>query len=636
MGSSIGRVSLVLLAILTSLATSAVGQVSPNTNTKTDWVLPEIEAMRANGLLVGYPKSLLGGNRSLSRIEFALATYAAWAKLIDSTDRVRGQIDALLADIEVSSTQEKLNHLRDAVSTMQIEISKLVEQMSVIKRLIDEFSFELSMVGAEPVEMKKAVNALDRRFVCYDNIKQPFDIHGSLNLVALNTFASSREGFGISIDGRPLGKGRDLTIFSEGDLELTTNNEVGPKFVAQLAIGNMFGRDRGLGDQGSPSHLVPFREGNAGWYAERFYVDTDTYLGELGLNAKVGRVGYKVNGMIFQRPDTSPYFKNDLWDDGNWTFDGAILGFRLNSASLKLFGGVTGSRFATNNIEFQRMLVGRQTAEFSPLGNTTNGLKVDQTLGAHLWLPLGDRGGINLAFLSLKGDAVSSIESEVSNQIKEAQVYGGEVSYALGGRFSINSGFAKSDLLSDSRREVTVNNQAWWANLKFGGTSDRPFVSVGYRSVDPLYGAPGAWNRVGTYWSPVDLEGWVAEGGLNLSQNLKLNAFGTLLAGRGTSESVLGRSDRAQTFRVGLDYWLGSGTSVFANIETNRWDFDGGGSPSQNWYTAGVSHSFGNSWNLKFLFQLSGSKADGDERFKLFGQEIARGGLIGTQLTLRY
>lgn len=647
MSSSTRRLDIAFSLVLATLASSVFGQISPTQKTSATWVVQEIETMKVSGLLVGYPQKLLGEGRSPSRIELALATYAAWAKFIEITDQKRIEIDEILSQIEVSSTPQKLDQLRSAITAMEVEVEKLQDQKFALKRLIEELRAELSMAGADSAEMHKAINALERRLICYETWR-PFDVHGSVNFVGLSTYASSKEGFGISLDGRPLGWGRgkakgnpvggfqDTSLFVEGDLEFTTNNEIGPRFVAQFAIGNMLGSNSGFGDQGSPSYLTPLRESNAGWYAGKLFVDYDTSIGEVGLGAKVGRVGYRVNGMMFKRPDTSPYFRNELWDDGDWTFDGAILGLRFGANKLTLFGGVNGNRIATNNVEFQPMLVGRQVAELDPLGNRVNGLKVDQTLGAHLWLPLGDRGEINLAFLSLTGDAVSTGKNTPGGRSREAQVYGGEFLYMLGGKFSVKGGFAKSDLLSGSRREVTKDNQAWWASLKFGGTYDRPFLSLGYRSIDPLYAAPGIWSRVGTYWNPVDLEGLVAEGGLELSQNLKLNAFGALLTGRGTSVSSLGRRDRAQTLRVGLDYWVGSGTSLFANFETNQWHFHGGGSPSQNWYTFGVDHSFANSWNLKFFWQMSDAKADGDERFQFFGQERARGGLIGTQLTLRY
>src|SRR4029079_4679518 len=130
-------------------------------------------------------------------------------------------------------------------------------------------------------------------------------------------------------------------------LQLDSNNESGPKFHATFVFGNMLGGSNqlsavtgsGFGDQSVVQAFSPFGEGEAVWYAQRFYVDFDTSVASLGFNTKVGRVGYKISPILFQRPDNTPYFRNERWDDGEWMFDGAILGFKFGSAKLNVFGG---------------------------------------------------------------------------------------------------------------------------------------------------------------------------------------------------------------------------------------------------------------------------------------------------------
>ena len=65
----------------------------------------------------------------------------------------------------------------------------------------------------------------------------------------------------------------------------------------------------------------------------------DTSVYGLGFGVEAGRVGYKISPYIYQRPDTTPYFANDRWDNGEWSMDGAIFGFSFGTAKLTMFGG---------------------------------------------------------------------------------------------------------------------------------------------------------------------------------------------------------------------------------------------------------------------------------------------------------
>jgi hypothetical protein len=397
-----------------------------------------------------------------------------------------------------------------------------------------------------------------------------------------------------------------------------------------------FPAGNGFGNQSTVNAFEPFGEADAAWYAQRFYVDFDTSIASLGFNAMVGRVGYNINRYMFLRPDNTPYFKNDRWDDGEWMFDGAILGFRFGAAKLNVFGGRNSSRLATNGTEIQPMWAGNHDFNFFPYGQTNGSLTIDQSLGAHLQFPLGDRGGINLAYLWLDSNDVINGGSSIDDLYNRVVVYGGDVNFQLGGSLGLMAGYAKSDLYYNSESKFDEDNAAWWLGIRFGG-GDRWGIGATYRSIDPLYAAPGAWGRIGTFWNPVDLEGFNINAHLMLGDNITLSGMGGFMRGRDTDSSELTEDDKVTSIRVGLDYKLSSMSSIMASYEHNSWDLSDGTEPTQSWFTLGFNFGLSSNTNLRLFWQVSDMDTDGSGAFSsFFGQTEAKGGLIGTQLSVKF
>jgi hypothetical protein len=75
---------------------------------------------------------------------------------------------------------------------------------------------------------------------------------------------------------------------------------------------------------------------------------------------------------------------------------------------------------------------------------------------------------------------------------------------------------------------------------------------------------------------------------------------------------------------------------AYARYEHVMWDFDNGGSPTQTWFTLGFNFGLSDKTNLRLFWQMSDTDNDGVGAFTFFGQDRARGGLIGTQLSVRF
>jgi hypothetical protein len=659
------------LVLGASMAMPAMAQDNFPDVPENHWAYKELARLKAEGLLVGYPDGLFRGGRPASRYEMAVAIHAAWSNLKGITDGLKGQIDDILRRIEGAPTKADIDNLRAAIDALQNQVKVNTDDIAALKRLIDEFRAELQRLGADVEQMKKDIAALDKRVTALEKSRLPFDVHGDLNLVGLGGY-SDDDTFGMTVDGRPTGFGRgdyfaepvgvtrDLTVLHEGALDLVSNNESGPKFRATFVFGNMLGGEQffgpssaavggpsapftGFGNQSTNQSGVPFGEGTAAWYAQRFYVDFDTSVASLGFNAKVGRVGYKINPMMYQRPDNSPYFSNDRWDDGEWMFDGAILGFRFGAAKFNVFGGRNSSRLATNGIEVQPMWAGNVVvpydATMTPYFSTTGwtGITVDQSLGAHLQFPLGDRGAINLAYLWLDSNDVVNTGSSVDPFVNRVVVYGGDIKFGLGSKLNLTGGYAISNMQYNDDAVIDEDNAAWWAGLHYGGHDDTFAIGVGYKSIDPLYAAPGAWGRLGATWNPVDIQGFYVNGHLKIGDRLRLMAGGSFYNGRETDSSALSNDDEITNIKVGLNYAMSGSSSAYLNWENTVWSFDGDSAePTQTWFTLGFNFGLSSNTNLKLFWQMSDIDADGNSFFAPFGNNEAKGGLIGTQLSVKF
>jgi hypothetical protein len=373
---------------------------------------------------------------------------------------------------------------------------------------------------------------------------------------------------------------------------------------------------------------TPFAEAGANWYFQEFSVNFDTSLLGLGFNADLGRTGYKVSPYIFQRPDTTPYFANERWDDGRWMFDGAVLGFKFGGAKLNVFGGRNSGRFDSSFGEIQPMNAGAAGVPFSP-GSTTRprgfmrnndfggggqvpGLSIDQSLGFNLSVPLSNTGALNLAYMWLDSNQTMSVIGSSSN----------------------------------------VDNTAWYASL--GYASSNWGIKGGYRQIEPQFAAPGDWGRIGIWWNPTDIRGWFADAHFDLTKSLRLMANAGFYTGTGTTingVAGLGTDDHLNHVSAGIGYKMGANHSLQLGIETVQWDLEDragvgflGGKPTETWFNIGWGVDLSARAKFNVLWQISKYDSKGVAGMGPFGfgpggaagQTKAEGGLITTQLSFRF
>lgn len=625
------------------------------------WAYEALKNMKNDGLLVGYPDGLFRGGRPASRYELAVAIHATYQRLKGITDGLDSQIKALTASLDGKADKADLQSLRDALTALQNDVNGMKawgDDIANLKKLAATFEKEIASLGVDVEAMKKDLGDLKDRVEALEKRKPAVDIHGTVDVVGLGGYSTS-DRYGITVDGRPTGVGRgdysktpsgiarDLTILHEGALTFSGTNTEGPKWRATLVVGNMLGDPTSagapFGDQSTTLNKA-FLEGDETVYFQDFVVTFDTSVLGQNFNAEVGRTGYKISPYIFQRPDTTPYFANDRWDNGEWMFDGAKLGFKLGPAELKVFGGRKSADYASGYAgdQIQPMNIGRIGSQFvlddiggtRPLGldggAAALNLPIDQMLGLHLTAPLTEKAQLNLAYLWLDSNTVGVLNSIAS--YNRVAVFGGDLKVNLE-PFTLDGGYAATDLMYNQHNVIDKNNYAWWVNG--GYKADKWGINAGYKEIQPNYSAPGDWGRIGTWWNPTQIKGFTVGGNIDLTDALNLKATGEWYTGiNNGAGSGMQDDDKVNRYTVGVGYKLNTSWNLDLGWEYVQYDLKDrllvftGGKPQEQWYNIGLNYGFNKNAKLSVLWQISDYDAKGVIPFEINGAGRYTGGLL--------
>lgn len=635
------------------------------------WAFEALARLKKDGLLVGYPDGFYRGLRPASRYELAVAIHACYVNLKNVTDGLDTRIKAI--EDAMKNQPGGLDELKAAVEALKADVAAMknnAQDIADLKKMAETFEKELSSLGVDVQAMKKDLSDLAERVGVLEKRKLPIAVSGDVNALVLSGYSTSNR-FGITVDGRPTGFGRtpgylgktvgasrDLTVLHEGAFRVEGTNESGPKWHATFAMGNMVGNGRGLGGGGgvvggaffNQSQIAPgtpFSEDVEQAYVQDFSVKFDTGIMSLPFSAEIGRLGYMVDSLLYKRPDTTPYFANDRWDNGEWMTDGAIVGFKFGkNASLNVWGGRNSSQGLTTGGLLQPLNAGATAVAFAgagtarPIGFNPNTLMINNNLGVHFNVPLGPNGGLNLAYIWLQADNTQLVVGPGAGKIVNGVVvYGGDVNWKFG-NIGIDGSYGKSDVKYNNSRVLSSNNTAYYVNAKYD--SARWGVKAGYRRIEDFYGAPGDWGRIGIWWNPTDIKGGMVDAHFNLTNSLSLHGAGEFYTGVDKAGSAsLTTDDKLNRFLVDLGYNLNSMTDLSLGYEQVMWNLKGNtGKPLERWINVGFGFHLSDSTKLSLLWQISDYDGKGQVGFSPFAANPAgnraTGGLITTQISVKF
>lgn len=637
------------------------------------WAYKELLELKSAGLLVGYPDGLFRGGRPASRYELAVAIHAVWMNLKGQQDALKAQIDDLSKRMDGMASKADLDALKAQIDALQAEVGRIKsEDIAKLNRLTDEFKAELTKMGANVDEIKKGLAALEGRVSAIEKRLPSFDVSGSGNMVALGGYGTNHR-FGVSLDGRPTGVGRgssnsdlmgankDLTALYDAQFTLKSHDAEGANFHWKATIGasNMFLRsgrfvDGGFssgqpfGSQSSTLNGVPFQEGQMDLYFQEFNAWWDFSLGGQKATATVGRFGTQAGSYFFRRPDTTPYYENTFWDNGDWMIDGGKISMAFGgNSSLNIFGGRKSNQLTTNGVEIQPMEAGRFGAMYfpgfndRPRGYNGGDISIDQLLGANAKIGLGKTASIGLVYIDLDSNQVFNLGTTANPILANGvRVWGGNVMWN-GGPFSAGATYSRSDVKYNQTAVIDDHNSAFDVRVRYDAPSKQWGIGAGYRTIDPRFAAPGYWGRIGMWWNPTDIRGFWVNGMVKIGKG-EVNLGGGFYTGLGGSFSGLGTDDKLTRLFADFKYPIGPKCDLNFGFERVNWDLAQRGNfprakPYEQWIYIGGSHKFSDKASFDLFWEMS--DVDGKTAWNAirnWNSSRATGGLLSTQLTFRF
>lgn len=655
------------------------GRPVPPDVAETHWAYDALKNLFEKGLLKGYPDGLFRGPRPASRYELAVAVHSVYQYLMGLHGAQQAQIDELISKVkklegqggddmsgfatkaELRALQDQLNQLKNQVG----DIAKWRGEIDTVKRMATTFERELSRLGVDTEQMKKDLSGLAGRVTKLEEMMK-VAISGQIDFVL--TSGESQSGFmPIGVDGRGPGRVgtipsatgyiRSATAFHEAAITLKGVNEEGPKWTGTFVFGNMLSAPRvqngvvvsGMGNQSGLTPGAGYREGASDVYIQDLNVSFDLSVLGNAASAKVGRMGYKISPLVFQRGDNTPYFSNERWDNGEYAITGGILGFKFGGVNLDLVFGRTADQMSANGVDLQPIVagqVGHAVAGVTrPRGYTRyneGGLPIDRMIAANVNFPLSDKGKVNLAYALLTSNTV--LYGGTNNMMNSVHVFGADVDYKFGD-LKFEGAYAKSVNAYNNSKKFDTQNQAYKAGLSYG--KDKYNLYAKYMRIEPQFGAPGDWGRIGIWWNPTDVDGFVVGGGFKVSEDLSLNASGTFLKGLGKAVNTpsggttgMPTNAKVSSLKAGAKWHFAPNWSLMAGVERVEWNITGlGVKPLEQWYNVGVGLRLSDSAKFSLMYQYSDYDSKGVGYFNPFAGSAAtraKGGFISSQLSAKF
>lgn len=611
------------IALIATVATGMVAPALAQDNfpdvAENHWAFEALENLKREGIIVGYPDGRYRGTRFMTRYEAAVAINAAYRKMMSMYSGLNDQIEALRGQIknggngggDNGDAMKMLDDMQKSLNGMKA----WGDDIANLKKMAGTFERELASLGVDVEALKKDLDELKGKMGMGGS---GVAISGDANLVVYagnsrdNNLGMTKDGHIVGANEKnglaPVGLTKDMNIYHEVGVGLSGGNDK-VTWNANLAIGNLL---PGIGSQSVRTAGPFFSNVNTDVYINDLAVKFNDSLFGLGFGAEVGRVGVKVGPYLFQRNDTTPYSSIDRWDDGKFRMDGAVVGFNFGGAKVTVLGGKNSDLNSTNGTDFSMI----------PFAG---GAKVDATLGAVLDLGIGENGNLRGAYLMHDTDSNLGV-----NQPNRLNVYGVEGNYKLS-NIKLHGGYSKS-VLTRNADDLGLDslNQAAFANASYDGGN---WALTGeYRKVQNDFRAAGGWRRIGTNWSPKNIETVTGMLSFNLSDRITLGYTGEFGQTIETRNGIAGDTDiQSHYAKLGYkvnDSWSANFGYEDVKVETNPTNI------RQKWASVGFGYNMGK--NTKFNFAYEYGSVTNPVAWGTGAAGTYRGGFFSSQLSIKF
>lgn len=589
----------------------------------THWAYQAVTDLQSKGILIGYPDGYFRGKRTLTRYEFAVALERA-LKNIPQNGGPPGPAGPAGPQGDVGPAGPPGPP------------GMTPEEVAELRRLTDEFKSELASLGANIRDINNRLDALGRDVQdIKDRLNRMIQFNGDL----FTGFRSDRSRYGF-FDYSGAARTQNGSHFSNVDathdfqLEARANLPGGVKFVGSLFSSNYLTSYRG-GTLGSAA--MANKNGTLPEAVGLYQAELDVPIGSFGSNTTLalGRYKNQVTPLTYYRPDTDAYFDVPWYDDGNFVEDGFKLQTKFGSATTSLWAGSYSSLVDSAGFSINRPVVGalfgprtfngsnpffpNKPIDFNPLDRGAIG--ANQSAGLHVGVPLAKFGEFGVTLMDFSEEAVGAA-AHPTFPFHNVVVYGANLKLNPIGRFLISAEGAKSvtQLNFDTGDGLpNDDNNAYLVNV--GYNSGPITATAGYQYIDPRFGAPGYWNKIGNWYNPTNVRGPFGRIGFRASHAINAYLGVDFMEGARNRRTGgvfpfgfgMGMGDNLLRATAGVKWNVTRMVDLRADYEGVFWDLSGASTgsglrakPNEQYITIGAGLNLASNTVLKMAYQIIG------------------------------
>ena len=666
------------------------------------WAYSAVDKLQKAGIVIGYPDMTYGGKRAMTRYEFAVAIARLLDKIPTTAPApppgiTQDQLNqalapyALKSDLAGLAKQSDVDQLRRLVQEFQTELTTLGVDLDAVKRRLDGLEGRVKAIETElkRVQISGAVNVMGRANNRFNDSKSIIDWDG----FQVTKGYGSRGG--LLADTRVL---HDVDLGIKARLSETATTEVVLNYGNYLPYLGSISSYTGARSDRAQRGIYPGQTVNQDESLTVYKAVIDVPLrliGVGGVDLQVGRLPIQYTPYTLKLIDTDSYFNNAKTDLGDIPVDGAKARFNLGPVAATAFASkVDPIKFVSNetnsftdqsNFNSYGLYAGAAKGAFgtaatpggfrgfsrsyidssgstvvNATGNRPSGslinpsnngaMLVEQMAGVRATVGSGSLGTLGGTIIGLSGNPsvapVGGGSNDNFRSFDRVYVYGADLNTHFGSIGLVGS-YTKSDTAgtrlngdgsidSKTRNKITKNNDAWDAAASYahGNLSLRG----GYKEIGPYYGAPGYWDKIGSWTNPIDIKGAYVQGQYSFSNTLALTAAGKFYQGTGKAQNDGGltKDDKIQNLKAGLKYGLTSASGVDLGIERTEYKLGAGPTkgkkPLEYFYNIGYGYSFNPATSFKVLYQIVDYR-DNNSGFDTLNK---KGGIAAAQFSVKF
>lgn len=553
------------------------------------WAYKAVDALRAKGIVIGYPDQKYRGKRTMTRYEFAVALDRALKSLPTPAAGPQGPKGD---KGETGDRGERGNTGAQGPSGMS------AEDLANLRRLTTEFSEELKTLGRRPAEMNRRLDGI---------AKDVTDIKARLAAMPkvtggafVGVRSDTKKGGYVDKDGRVNPLNTTQAAVGLAELGIMANIAGGALLDAALQVDNyrnyLGGNFAFVSPTGLTSPLTaPSLTSSVPTDVRVDRLTVTTPFDSFGRGSKLtlGRFAKRVSHLTLWKPDVDTYFSVPFVDDGKYRMDGADLTTHLGSVEFNLYGAqlnsVQGSSggfvnsplagtvsgdsiFRANNKPFGQVYysgpgpAGVQGA----LGQDQN--MINQMLGLSLGVGIKQLKGGHVRVIAMD----SNVRQTGSTNFTGVTVLGAELELGLMPKLNMNADWGKSIAHTGQFSSVAPHfNNAF--NVNFGYGSGPIMANAGYRFIDSNFYTPGYWGRIGNWLNPTNIQGPTFNATYKFSDALNIRLGGEFYQCARARENVggLGRNDEINRALAKVTWKLGKSVNLATEWEGVFWKLQG-------------------------------------------------------------